>query len=746
MNDELARKHGGSTPLHWIGAIAIAAIAVMRCVVVFQEQIEFATDPVLDPSPVSGLGPVGSLVLDALLLIGCALALFGEAARGRGIDWRLYLLALLPAPVIFWQGAGEFGDLGRGMTWLSALVAAVTVAHLVREHTMRIMFTCVLAAVAAPLVMRGIVQVVAEHPRDLDFFRAHRAEVLAAQHIAPDSNSALIFERRLDQAEATGWFGLANVFGSFMVFGMIAWLGMTIAAVRAKLPSGWWGVTGLMTIGCLAGTWLSGSKGAAAAALLGLMLLAGPFLLRRLRDGFRRFGGAIALGAVALAILAVVFRGIVLPEGFAGDKSILFRWHYLLGTLRIIGEHALTGVGPEGFQEAYVKAREPVSPEEIKSAHSIFFDWLAMLGVVGAAWIALAGAMLWRAGRWLGRSGAGDTTNMGPAARPTLIAIVAALVAGLVPGILLESATLDPAAVFLRAVAIVASLAAALVAARIMLRSDHPLIGWGIAAASIALMAHAQIEMTLMQPGAVVWGLCALGVAAGARDRGSKRLAVGCATLLIAGSVALAVGAIAPAWRQQSVMSEAAAPLREIGTARLAGDDEPTSPGERREQEWALRNRAAGILIDGYDIMPRNPDPLLAAIEQLGIAAALDDNFDPLDELRDAAALAQRLLADHPGARSQAAAARVWEAIAAKTGDPADWDRAIAHRRALADGDPHGVYSHLTLADLLWQAGQRDEAREVYQRVLTLNENWYLDELKQLGESEIRRIEGRLAP
>ena len=57
--------------------------------------------------------------------------------------------------------------------------------------------------------------------------------------------------------------------------------------------------------------------------------------------------------------------------------------------MRVFGDHALTGVGPDGFQQAYLFAKNPLSPEEVSSPHSILFDWLSTLGVAGLAWGAL---------------------------------------------------------------------------------------------------------------------------------------------------------------------------------------------------------------------------------------------------------------------------------------------------------------------------------------------------------------------
>ena len=42
----------------------------------------------------------------------------------------------------------------------------------------------------------------------------------------------------------------------------------------------------------------------------------------------------------------------------------------------------LVGVGPDGFQDAYLQFKPVRSPEDVASAHSMTVDWLASIGVV----------------------------------------------------------------------------------------------------------------------------------------------------------------------------------------------------------------------------------------------------------------------------------------------------------------------------------------------------------------------------
>src|SRR5262245_20501581 len=103
-------------------------IAVLRGVVAFAPRVVFDVDPTIDPAPFAGLGPAGSLWLDVLLLAACSFALLGEALSGRDLDWKLLVLALIPAPIVLWHGWNDAGDAWRGTTWLAAMLSGAAAA------------------------------------------------------------------------------------------------------------------------------------------------------------------------------------------------------------------------------------------------------------------------------------------------------------------------------------------------------------------------------------------------------------------------------------------------------------------------------------------------------------------------------------------------------------------------------------------------------------------------------------------
>ncbi len=724
-----------SLSLRSIGLIGIATIAIMRCVIFFAPQVLFDVDPAHNPAPIGGLGPAGSLLLDALLLGACACGLLGQAIAGRKFDALLLVLAAAPAPIVLWHGAGDAGDLWRGSTWLSAALACAVVAHLVADRAQRLLLIALLAAVLVPLIARGVMQVPfvgTEYADTVAAYEANRDQFLADRGWEPESAAARIYERRLRQPALRGWFATTNILASLLAFAMIFFGGLTIASVRARLTSGYTGLLAIAALVAAAGLALSGSKGAILAALGGLVVLLAPLVLARAKTVLGRFGGAIAIACVVAALLAVCARALLLSEGFAGEKSLLFRWHYLVGSAGVFAEQPWVGVGPDGFQDAYVAVRVPRSPEEVASAHSVFADWLSTLGVAGGAWVVLTLLLLWRVGcTWRRETDHEGALPVRRLVRTTFLgaAVIAAL--GLVPAVLIELHTIDEVGpLVMRTIGLAGFIAVAVITMYVLARSDPRLADWSLAAAVIALLVHAQIEMTLFQPGAVVWAMCVLGVAGGAARRAGPWVGYVAASAVVLAATYLGAAGVAPARGQQRLINDAAVALYPLS--------------EDRCEQLGQRTRAIGLLEDAYERWPANVLPLQVAVRQAVLGAVAASGPDRVAFLQRAAELADRAVADHGTTGSYVLRANLRYQIARLDDDQASWELALADARELTLRDPHGIGSWRRLGDVLWEKGDRADAVVAYERALQADSSFALDELKQLGPTDRQLLRDRI--
>jgi hypothetical protein len=317
---------------------------------------------------------------------------------------------------------------------------------MVEASTLGAMFATMLAArsflsnnrgwvpIAVPLVigagismlLYGFHQVYIQHPLTVELYESNKEAFLNARGWSDGSFEVLSYERRLNQPEPTGWFGLANVYASFLAAFGIAMVMMALCSLKKA----WWLVSGLIAAAFLIMLVISKSKGAIGAAGLGFIVI--QYALVRKEGRFSRVGTS-TLGASILLMLGV-FGGAMM-----GQLSLLFRGQYMVGALRIFEHHPIFGVGPGLFQDAYMKYKPSTSPEDVTSAHNLLFDLLAQLGISGIACVLLLILAVLSASI----PGKDDTeqTSIPNRVRLRIIALIS-LVAGVV-SIRLQSAAID---------------------------------------------------------------------------------------------------------------------------------------------------------------------------------------------------------------------------------------------------------------------------------------------------------------
>jgi hypothetical protein len=220
---------------------------------------------------------------------------------------------------------------------------------------------------------------------------------------------------------------------------------------------------------------------------------------------------AASLGLVAASALAAAGRALALASVMPGERSLLFRWHYLQTAWSAWREHPLIGTGPEGFKDASARLRPMDAVEIVQSAHAAFADWMAQLGVASVAWIGAAVAML----VWSARGAAMEPTPLpapesrdGLAQRITMLAVLVAMAFSLQA----EIHTLDATSLMVR---LVGGIAWAGTAVTLMPRlwSARSCGAHMLFPAALVMLCQGQVEMTLWNPGSCAWLLVMLGAA-----------------------------------------------------------------------------------------------------------------------------------------------------------------------------------------------------------------------------------------
>jgi len=769
-----------SSVLRGAAFVLLAAPAVLRGLVVIASNPFFAIDPRVLPVPLEGLGPAGSVVLDAMALLGCLQALGAEAVDRRGIDLKLLVLFLLPIPILAWHGWNHAEQMRVGSQWIGAMATAVGAAHLARDVRWRIVLLGAAVALTIPLAIKGVYQVTIEYGDTLRSFEQNKTTLLESQGWEPGSSAAEIYFRRLTQREATGWLSLSNVYGSLMAMLATFWVGAALAVARSKLQSGWLGIAIIVAAAALAGLTVSFSKGAVAAAVIGLMLAAMCLMPRRWKQHVRPHTASLTIGLIALALVVTALRGMLFPDSLQGidGYSLLFRWQYWTGAARMFAAHPLTGVGPGGFQNAYLLVRPLLSPEEVASPHSVFADWLAGGGVLAGAWIVLTLELLRRAAPVAVMSEglaseSGDAVESAPPAESTsrehalaaapstrtvwLNAVALAVLAGGAAWFLNRRAFFIDYDVLLMPLSLIGMATTVALVAFIVRHVSLGLLRWAVWAALTVVLLHSQIEMTLTQPGSAVVVMLLLGTASGKLNRAAEHrarrgappamLALVVVAAVVAGHL---VAVVLPTARIQSHLRTAHAALESIGSVRTALSqargtrdlNERLAHLQRAESQ--LRRIGESIDLQGtwreiQSAVRLNDGPRVQRLVSTG-AAALDEALHRLEVDQVAVALTAFEQARHLRPLDEIPwreASRLWMHLATlhdERGDNANRDEAAAVACQLA-----GQFASLrpdeanaaAMAARRWyerhqlapEAGSLDKAIEWQHRVVALDPN-----------------------
>jgi len=699
-------------------ASLLAVLAVLRLLLPFTPDRFFDVDPASVPGPFPALGPGGSMLIDAVILVVAGSALTRLVRRGRGIDPVLVVLGLLPLPVILWHARLDVLQAWRAFDWFAVAALGVAMAHLVRVPSSRRAVAAIVLGGIAAMGVRGGWQVFVEHADTVAYFDAHRAEILASRGWTADSAAALAFERRLRQPEATGWIGFSNVFSGLAGAGAILMLAMLAAwrvRRRGSVEAGGPVVLGLVGVGLLILVGLNGSKGAIAACGLAVpiaLLAVGPW-----SDVDPRRLGRLALGAGVVALLAIAARGL-LPEDALGDRSLLFRWHYTQGAASMVAEHPLVGVGPDGFQDAYLLHKPLRSPENVASAHGMAIDWLASLGVTGLGWFALAALIVVRRGDDAVEAEATPDSasgRLGPVGFAAATAFVVLTVQAIVesPG--------DGGAIAVRVAAVAVGGLVGVSSFGLLGELDGRMVRRLAVAAAAVIIAQGQIEMLFWQPGsvAVSWTLLAV-----AGDASPRRVRLG----RLAGPIMLGTGLIAAVLGSGELKDarrtrDALAPI--FGTGTRPGG---ASAADRRTIATAISGLS--------DDEPWWDDRVIrGAIDQF-MAAGSDD------DLRRAMALTERWCERRPGPQSWSTRASVLRAAAAR--DLIDPTAVLGAIGAAGSFDPTDPRRWIDRAEVLVELGRREDAEAAIDEARRLDAARELDPLMQLSVRDRSRLD-RLA-
>ena len=571
-----------------------------------------------------GPGMLASLAMLSFLLAAgaCWCALKTSHARMRNV-WVVSLVAVLVAVGLAWLARADVYSAYICLGWLVASGLGVCLYFSGSDGAVRRIAIALMVILLALWVGDALKYRLIEHPMTIREFQIQEKEFLNAQGWQKDSQDYLKYRQRLDDPAAIGPVGFSNVFGSWLAAASM--IGLLLACERWKrkrpfesLPMLALGGAGILAL------YLTLSKGAWAAFIyVGVVLLIGfVYKHHRWRKGRTTLDGGnnrrwIVLAALLLLMLlpslVVIGRGMMGPPVEVGDeRSLMYRfWYWQTGAELLWLGH--WSIGPGYFQDLFKDAKPAALPEAVQSLHNWIGDWFILAGPAGLGLIALTIAAWWQGLvhclRTCGVNYAlGHDEVIPPMQKPEIkvwpvrLAVYAALATGMILLVVMfyihYPALMLPA--LLPFVLISAVIGIALAALILYRGVESSIMNLCLLVGAGVYLLHGQIEMTLYQPGSVIWVGAWLGLTAAARREqcipvsgqtaASKRARIIVPSLLIASAIVIGIAAARPVIEQQSL-------LRDAAVSHLQGKDptelleqatDPTLPRHERAEKWLM--------------------------------------------------------------------------------------------------------------------------------------------------------------
>lgn len=280
--------------------------------------------------------------------------------------------------------------------WLALGLGYFLVRQLVTSRREARALAAVLVALALAQAAYGLRQYFVDLPATRAEYRADPEGALrrAGQWYPPGSRERWLFEQRLESKEPLAAFALSNSLAGFLAPWTI--VAGAVLLVPGRLDRRRVTTAAAALVPLVACLILTKSRSAYLAAALGGM--AWGALVYRQRGGSLRRPVAIAVGLVALALVAgVLSGGLDLEVLTEAPKSLGYRLQYWQATWGLIRELPWFGCGPGNFGDQYTRYKLPEASEEIADPHNFLLEVWATAGTPAAAALVAVGLAFWRA-------------------------------------------------------------------------------------------------------------------------------------------------------------------------------------------------------------------------------------------------------------------------------------------------------------------------------------------------------------
>ncbi len=731
-----------------VGLWLVATLVMIRASVEHDGFPWWMSDPFVFSPPVIGLTPSKAILFNLGVVGASSLTILGLWLKRSTVSLAAAGFFAVGCAWIAHHAFHSFESLLAGSNLLAIMCVflVASCAHKVGD-AQRMLLAIGIGFVMLLLVM-GAYEVWVIHPQTLENYEQTRDSFLAARGWSPGSFEALAYERRLLQAEPLAWFGLTNVFASFAASGAAVLLALAWSIRGERTKSVILGVTlGLCGLAALAGLVISGAKGGIGAFGLGMII--SMLVFKAKPSSITK--QTIVLSSM-LVIIGIVLRGMIGER--IGELSLLFRSHYLVGSLRMFFEHPIFGVGPNAFQEHYAIVKPSLSPEDVASPHNLPFELIATLGLGGLAIIGLFIQRLANASPiQITPDDKEQTKTLGQSKRELQVVMLSIAIAAVV-SIRFGAQVMNTQLLGIQLVGSLLWAGLAIVVLKSKIKQEH--LQRALFIGALVLMIHAMIEVTATwMVSGMLWAML-VGISVHGSDSTQddetackRSLAQSWSHGVIGLGMLGAAVTIGLGWptmdRWESQLDLAAIPAVEVARQHELLDGRTTP--EINRMEYDGRVFALEHLIKASEIRPAHMPTLIAASgQQLWLASVHQSMGDtPLarQDWQEAIELLENGVEHSSGASGYQWLGSVYLGLADTYPEDVQvdhWlDSALRALERAFERSPHNPHLALKLMDLAIRRGDKDGIERWAILVVRLHQASRLDPLRGVAEEDFWR-------
>ncbi|MHC5061053.1 MAG: O-antigen ligase family protein [Planctomycetota bacterium] len=366
---------------------------LMLCLCVLAVRATYPENPHIVPLNITEqiLGNDGfSVIISTVLIFGAIAWCIGVFLCGRshyrfsGIEIGVAVF-LIAAVVAIFAASNKRAAITDSVTLIAPMLMALLLIQILDSPAKIKLVLFVIVALAAAGSFQCFDQLLTSNQYMIDDYEKNPADHIERAGFEPNSFEHMLYEHRLYSKDIRGFFTTSNSAGSFAILATFAAVGLCIEKIRNLLKeSSRTPLTCCAIVAALvaAGLVVTQSKGAIVATAIAAIMLGGYLVLGGWLGANRKVLFAVCAIGTAAGLTAVVWYG--MSRGYLpGGNSMLVRWQYWAGAMKVYAAKPFTGVGGGNFATYYTHYKLPEALETVRDPHNFVLTLLSQYGPLG---------------------------------------------------------------------------------------------------------------------------------------------------------------------------------------------------------------------------------------------------------------------------------------------------------------------------------------------------------------------------